>query len=94
MSIEMITMRTLRDRLNTLIEEGCGDELLVVENIKTKDEITHHNSRVDVLYELNPKKKELIDLLEEEVKKNGDLNYKLNQLRIENLRLKEVSKND
>ena len=76
---EKITVSELEDLLNKLYEE----------NEQLRLELETHKHPLWSTREAEKKVNKLADSLADEVKKNGLLNEEINQLRIENMRLKK-----
>ena len=76
---EMISTKECVDKLNELYEE----------NEQLRLELETHKHPLWSTREAEKKVNKLADSLADEVKKNGLLNEELNQLRIENMRLKK-----
>ena len=76
---ELMSITEVVDKLNELFEE----------NEQLRLELETHKHPLWSTREAESKVNELADNLADEVKKNGLLNEELNQLRIENMRLKK-----
>ena len=82
--------RTLGDNLKQEEEENANEyNALLKENEQLRLELETHKHPLWSTREAERKLSEVTDNLADEVKKNGLLNEEINQLRIENMRLKK-----
>ena len=80
----------MRDKVFTINDDGrICENGLVISNERLRLELETHKHSLWSTREAEKKVNKLADSLADEVKKNGLLNEELNQLRIENMRLKK-----
>ena len=80
----------MRDKVFTINDDGrICENGLVISNERLRLELETHKHLLWSTREAEKKVNKLADSLADEVKKNGLLNEELNQLRIENMRLKK-----
>ena len=80
----------MRDKVFTINDDGrICENGLVISNERLRLELETHKHSLWSTREAERKLSEVTDSLADEVKKNGLLNEELNQLRIENMRLKK-----
>ena len=80
----------MRDKVFTINDDGrICENGLVISNERLRLELETHKHSLWSTREAERKLSEVTDNLADEVKKNGLLNEEINQLRIENMRLKK-----